>query len=231
MLRKHWVPRPGAVVDYADEAYRFYWLIRTKLLWFCETIGTYLTSIVLAPSVSAMREDLRNALDVDDMIGVHSTFINRVTEELCLGAKLNPLRDCILDVLDLAIKLEDVHRAEAAKEAEEFQEISRLSVMSSPLKPASNRDRASKRGVYVKPDDDDDKEDADSGVDDILNRSMAEADKPYLEVLRGIHADYEKHLRFISGGLRGVARATRGHAAPKWDILAEMLEMSVNDHR
>lgn len=234
VLRKHWVPRRAgaAPADHAAEAHRFYWLIRAKLLWFCETVAAYLTSIVLAPSISAMRENLRDALDVDDMINVHSAFISRITEELCLGTKLNPLRECMLDVLDLATKLEDVHRAEVAKETEEFQEISRLSVMSSPLKTPATQPGgdSSKRGVYVKPDDDDDKGDEGSDVEDILNSSVAEADKPYLEVLNGIHADYEKHLRFITGGLRGVARATRGHAAGKWDILAEMLEMGITDY-
>lgn len=229
VLRKHWGSHNSSSVAHAAEAHRFYWLIRTKLLWFCETVATYLTTIVLAPSISAMREGLRNAVDVDDMISVHSTFVNRVTEELCLGAKLNPLRDCILDVLDLAIKLEDVHRAEVAKEAEEFQEISRLSVMSSPLKTPRRRKSAPRRGPYVGRDDD--RGEAGSDSEDILNNSLAGTDRPYLEVLGGIHADYEKQLRFISGGLRGVARATRDPAAGKWDILADMLEMGIRDQR
>jgi gamma-tubulin complex component 5 len=34
-------------------------------------------------------------------------------------------------------------------------------------------------------------------------------------------------VRFVAGGLRGVARASREEAAAKWDLLAEMLEVGI----
>jgi gamma-tubulin complex component 5 len=224
-LQRQWVARSGISADHVAQNYGFYCLIRSKLLWFCNTLSTYFTSLVLAPNIAAMNENLRNAVDVDDMIQVHSAFASSIVEECCLGAKLNPLRDCILDVLDLTIKLEDSHRAEVAKVKADLQEISRLSVNASPMKPRASRPR---KGVYVKPDDDD-RVEADSDVEDILHQSIFKPEKTYGETLRGINEDFEKHLRFLSGGLRGVARATRSPAAGKWDILAEMLEVGIND--
>ena len=249
VLRKHWVaaPRPNpsssSSVVSTDNPHRLYFLIRTKLIWFCETVAAYLASMVLAPNISTMRAGLRDAVDVDDMIGVHAAFVAKLVDEACLGPKLNPLRDCILDVLDLAVKLEDAHRREVAKEAQDLQEISRLSVMSSPRRiplpasskagPGKGRRRATRTEGRREDDNDDDYDRGDSGseVEDLLNRSFSERDKGYPEVLSGIHADYEKHLRFITGGLRGVARATRDPAAGKWDVLAEMLEMGFDSSK
>ncbi|OIW29887.1 hypothetical protein CONLIGDRAFT_616137 [Coniochaeta ligniaria NRRL 30616] len=221
-LQKQWVARSSISADHLVRNYGFYCLVRSKLLWFCNTLSTYLTSLVLVPSIIAMKENLRNALDVDDMIQVHSTFASNVIEECCLGAKLKPLRDCILDVLDLVIRLEDTHRAEVAKEREELQEISRLSVNSSPMKPGASRPRK-------RTGDDDDMAEVDSDMEDVFHRSGFEPEKAYGETLRSIDSDFEKHLRFLSGGLRGVARATRGPAAGRWDILAEMLEVGINE--
>lgn len=220
-LQKQWVARRSISTDHLVQNYGFYCLIRAKLLWFCNTLSTYLTSLVLVPNIIHMNENLAKSLDVDDMIEVHSIFVSNVIEECCLGAKLNPLRDCILDVLDLVIKLEDTHRVEVAKEKDELQEISRLSVNSSPVKQRVSRPK--------KTADDDEMAEADSDMEDMFHRSIFEAEKTYGETLRGINDDFERHLRFLSGGLRGVARATRSPAAAKWDILAEMLEVGIND--
>lgn len=220
-LQKQWVARRSISAAHLAQNYGLYCLIRAKLLWFCNTLSTYLTSLVLVPNIIDMNENLAKALDVDDMIEVHSIFVSNVIEECCLGARLNPLRDCILDVLDLVIKLEDTHRIEVAKEKDELQEISRLSVNSSLVKQRVSRPK--------KTADDDEMAEADSDMEDMFHRSIFEPEKTYGETLRGINDEFERHLRFLSGGLRGVARATRSPAATKWDILAEMLEVGIND--
>lgn len=224
-LQNQWVARSSISADHLVLNYGFYCLVRAKLLWFCNTLSTYMSTLVLAPGINAMNENLRSALDVDDMIQVHSTFASNIIQECCLGAKLAPLKDCILDVLDLVIKLEDVHRAEVAKELEEQQEISRLSVNSSPMKLRASR---SSKGVYVKADEDE-VGDMDENVGDMLRRSVFVPEKTYGETLRILNHEFEKHLRVLSGGLRGVARATRSPAAGKWDILAEMLEVGISE--
>ena len=79
-----------------------------------------------------------------------------------------------------------------------------------------------------------DEEDEDELVPDveaILRKSIAGggAYKPYAVAMRDMHADFERHLRFVAGGLRGIARASRDEAAGKWDLLAEMLEFGIRD--
>src|SRR5207247_685054 len=130
------------------DEHALYYSLRSKLLWFCDSFDAYLTSLVLAPGVTKMRADLRKAADVDAMIAVHSRFLKEMIDEACLGSRLDPIRECILDL-------------------------------------------------------------------------------PDMDILRGIQADFGRHLRFIAGGLRGVARASSDTAAGKWEMLAERLEMGV----
>ncbi|KAB5563371.1 Spc98 family-domain-containing protein [Coniochaeta sp. 2T2.1] len=228
-LQKYWVARNSIPVEH----YGFYCLVRSKLLWFCNTLSTYLSSLVLAPRIASMNDGLRDAVDVDDMIAVHSNFANDVVEECLLGAKLTPLRDCVVDVVDLAVKLEDAHRAEEAareeeeeEEEEERREVERLSVgASSPVEPRAARSNRRREG------EEEDGGQGNSDVEDVVRRSSVfRAEKrTYGEILRSINDDFERHLRFLSGGLRGVARATRSSAAGKWDILAEMLEAGIQE--
>jgi gamma-tubulin complex component 5 len=211
-----------------------YYLLRAKLLWFCNTFQTYLASLVLAPNTSRMRESLRRSHDVDAMIAVHAGLTKRIIDEACLGSKLSPIRDAILDLLDLTLRLERAQAANAAREAEEMQELTRLSIMSSPMKARPKRGQrreepdARKEQRYSVESDDEE-----------LASPPAEADmeasngdnKSYAEVLEDIRGDFDKNLKFIVGGLRGVARATSEAASAQWDILAEMLEVGVRGDR
>jgi gamma-tubulin complex component 5 len=224
VLRKDWTARGGT-----NSQHGFYRLIRTKLLWFCGTITTYLTTLVIAPRIAALHEDLRRAVDVDDMIAAHANFMDRLIAESCLGVKLNPLRDCMLDVLDWAIKLEDVHSAELARQAEEQAETSRLSDAVSPPRSRANDRPVSKRPTREHDDDED--EERSDGVREMLNSSVTMSGRSYSESLRSIHDGFEKSLRFITGGLRAVARAARDPASVKWDLLAEMLELGIADRQ
>ncbi|KAJ9148352.1 Spindle pole body component [Pleurostoma richardsiae] len=214
--------------DADDEA--VYYNVRMRLLWFCNAVHTYLATLVLAPNVSAVRERLREADDVDAMIEVHSGFVKRVVDEACLGRKLDPIRDCILDVFDLAIRLEDARAAEVARGTQDLQEISRLENVSSPLK-TPRRAASGRRDLYVSPREKEEEETS-TMLGAAKRMSLGgDLEQDYGEVLRHIRSDFDRHLRFITGGLRGVARASSDAASGKWDILAEMLEMGIVGQR
>lgn len=204
-----------------------YYSIRTKLLWFCNTFLAYLSSLVLAPNCERLRADLAAAHDLDAMVEVHLAFTKRVTYEACLGAKLEPIRECILDILDLTIQLEKAYALNALKEAEEMQELSRLSLISSPPQRGTPlRGAAARRADTSDEDSEDPDEHAHEGDPGL-------EEKPFGERVGEVQSAFEKHLKFVGDGLRAVARATGDPAAAKWDILAEMLEggMGANGHR
>jgi gamma-tubulin complex component 5 len=178
-----------------------YFLLRAKMLWFCTTIRSYLTTLVLAPACMQLREALRQAEDVDAIISVHVAFAARVFDEACLGSKLDPIREAMIDIFELAVRLNRaVHRLNKPEQAH---------------KEWSN-DEDDDGGVGVDVTDE-------SGRQKVkLQRDRD--DKPLAQILREIKDELERQVRFVVVGLRGVARSTSGGAAAKWDLLAQMLE-------
>ncbi|KAJ6781111.1 hypothetical protein PWT90_00692 [Aphanocladium album] len=99
--------RSEGEADDAEMAARdLFYAARSSLVWFCDTLQTYLATVVLIPQTARMRRELRAAPDVDGMMAAHARCTKRMIDQLCLGAKLEPLRDALLEVLDLGIQLE-----------------------------------------------------------------------------------------------------------------------------
>lgn len=191
--------------------------LRSKLLWFSNCIRSYLTTLVIAPLVEQLREDLDRSQDIDVMANVHSTFTKRVREAACLSSKLDPIRESMLEIMDLAICLEDARQAEVERQREESGGSS--SVSSTPL-------RSSRANKYTNASEEEDS----SFLGEQDRNTTRPAQKPYVEVLSDIRVEYDKHLKFVSGGLRGAARAAKDDAASKWDLLAEMLEVGLDQN-
>lgn len=236
--------------------------LRARLLWFINNIQSYLTNLVLVPEVARMRVDIRSAEDLDDMIDIHATFTRRMVEEACLGLKLAPIRECILDILDLAIKLEDA-RQSATRTREQADKTTPAPQGFSTPKRQQHFEAAAPpptvlRGLYISPKEKEREEDNtmmhfgrhsnrnQGGLwDDESSFAAHDSEggakiagvlaqdgrkkQTYAEAVSEIRADFDRHLRFIAGGLRGVARASADAAAAKWDILAEMLEMGIRE--
>ncbi|KAH6686269.1 Spc97/Spc98 family protein [Plectosphaerella plurivora] len=162
--------------DWQSEAAAASYRVRCKLLWFCNLLQTYLTTVVLGPSTARLRRSLSEAPDVDAMITLHLNFTKQVIDAACLGAKLAPIKDGILDLLDVATELDRVEASNKAQQAKEHEELS------------------------------------------------SQGEQSYLESLQQLNGAVDGHLRFICGGLRGVARASGENTAGQWDLFAEMLE-------
>ncbi|KAI0472073.1 Spc98 family-domain-containing protein [Xylariaceae sp. FL0804] len=219
VIHKHRLLSDGLADPTTEQA--AYYAMRTKLLWFCGSLQSYLTTLVLEPLSTQLRDDLREAQDIDAMIASHSAFAKRMVDEACLGGKLDPIRECILDVFDLAIKLQDARQFESERVAEEMRELSRSSATSSPANAAGKR--------YMNTSEEEDE----TFLSDQDQSAMVQdtgPDQSYAERLREIRADFDRHVKFIYSGLRGVSRATGNPAASKWDMLAEMLEVGAQGH-
>ncbi|KAI0167011.1 Spc98 family-domain-containing protein [Hypoxylon sp. FL1284] len=208
----------GTSIASSEQA--MYYGLRSKFLWFCNTLQSYLSTLVLGPLTAQLRVNLQRADDVSDMIAAHSTFTKQMISEMCLSSKLDPIRQCILDLFDVVIRLQDARQLESEREQEETQELSRLSFMSSPMKQGSRR--------YMKSGEE---EDETFLLEQDRSSMMQDREKTFAEVLGKARADSDRHLRFICSGLRGVARASGDTASGKWDTLAEMLEIGVQERR
>ncbi|KAK6704902.1 hypothetical protein SNK05_008803 [Fusarium graminearum] len=208
--------------DWADnenwDERALYYSLRNNLLWFCTTLQTYFATLVLSPNCAKMRQNMHEAHDVDAMISVHAAFLKQVVDEACLGSRLTPIRECFLDVLDLAIRLEQAQTVNVTKEAERIQHVSRLSTRN--LSPTPGTPGLKSRYVVDSSDEEDEA---------MYESKTLKMGKPFMTVLKEIKSDFDRHLRFACGGLRSVARATSDVQSAKWDILAEMLQTGCRD--
>ncbi|KAK7754151.1 hypothetical protein SLS62_003728 [Diatrype stigma] len=222
MLQRHHLKIDG-VAEMSYEQTRFYRL-RSRLLWFCSSLQSYLTTLVIEPLTAELHGDLRQAEDIDDLAAVHSTYAKRMVDEACLGSKLDPIHQCMLDILDLTIRLEDARHAESER-AQEMQEISRLSMSAASMTASPRRP-----GRYMQPSEEEDETFLAEQDRSVLLQDV-DVDKTYAELLAEMGADFDRLVKFMCGGLRGVARASSNAAATKWDTLAEMLEVGIQEER
>ena len=181
-----------------------YYGLRTKLLWFSNTLYSYLTDIVLRVSMDEMRKNMEVADEVDDMIEIHESFLKKVTTQALLGKRLELIHKTILQILDLAIALEDAQAMHALPAA------SPTKVM--PEEPETDSDSDSSS----------DSEDEEGD----LSIFPDQKDTPYPERLRFIKNELDRLSRFVLVGLRGVARVGQ---ESNWDILVEKMECGLSD--
>lgn len=208
-----------------------YYAIRTRFLWFTQILYYYITSLVIEPNSLKMREQLKDAEDVDTMIEVHATYVKSIIDQALLGSKLELIQKTVLKILDLAIKLEDTQAANAAsnKEAmDQQQEMMDMSMASLGLHTPQKRPNKLSRSVSKAKDDSSSDEDDQKEIDvdlSILSSTYDNGEgETYVVKLRKMKADFDRLGKFVASGLRGVARAGGGKEARSWDILGEMLE-------
>ncbi|KAK5631220.1 hypothetical protein RRF57_006934 [Xylaria bambusicola] len=216
VLTRHRILSDGIVSITIEQ--ELYYGLRSKLLWFCNTLQSYLSTLVIGPLVVKLSGEMKKAEDIDQMLTLHSTFTKRIVDEACLGGKLDPIRQAILDIFDLAVRLRNAHQVEQEKRPKE-SESSRSPIMSSPEKNSAKR--------YVQASEE---EDDTFLIEQDKSGMMQGAEIPYGQVLGEIRSDLDRHIKFICGGLRGVSRASSSDTASKWDILAEMLEPGIRVH-
>jgi gamma-tubulin complex component 5 len=207
-----------------------YYSLRTRLLWFTNTLYYYLTSLVIEPNSRKIREKLKDAEDVDTMIDIHSGFIKSTIDQALLGSKLELIHKTILKILDLAINLEDAQAANAAANKEtvnQQQEMMDLSMASLGLRTVRKSSNKLSRSLSKAKDESSSDEDDEKEIDvnlSILSSTYDNGEETYIEKLRKMKGDFDRLGRFVASGLRGVARAGGGDEARSWDVLGEMLE-------
>lgn len=185
-----------------------YFLVRNKLLWFTRTLYNYLTSMVLVPNIKTMRREMAEADDVDKILASHNSFIKRLRDQLLLGKRLELIHKTILQVLDLAITLEDAREKNADPDM--------------ALREKTEKDNASHSEFESSDDEDEDDK------DELMSDLPARPEMSYSQTLRHLIAEYERLSHFITAGLRGVARTGKEEM---WDVLAEMLEAGRQEER
>jgi gamma-tubulin complex component 5 len=52
--------------------------------------------------------------DVDAMMSIHDAALKQIKDDALLGNRLKPIQECVLDILDLGVKLEQVYAKAAS---------------------------------------------------------------------------------------------------------------------
>ncbi|KAH8805949.1 Spc98 family-domain-containing protein [Xylogone sp. PMI_703] len=215
--------------------------LRTRLLWFTQTLYYYITCLVISPNVEKLNKDLVHADDIDAMIEVHRVFIKNSIDQTLLGSRLELIHKTILTILDLSIKLEDARAAnemtqkEAMERQQEMVDISFASLgLHTPKKKTPewmSPRRHKARNSIVDSSDDSDDEEADMDMS-VLSPGYGDSKNiSYLEKLWSIKSELDRSVRFVTSGLRGVARASGAEESKAWDLLGEMLDVGINTGR
>jgi gamma-tubulin complex component 5 len=197
-----------------------YYGVRSRLLWFTSTLYSYLTDLVIDTNTKYMRVALGEAEDVDRMIESHRGYMKKLTDQALLGSKLEPIHKTIITILDLSLQLSDAHTMQiTAHTAQEgfiasMQDISlRRSLTSDP--------RVRQQGLRRKRYPDSSDEDGSESEADRKTVLATEMESSYTGQLRMILSRFDDLCKFVTTGLRGVARAG---GEPNWDMLADKLE-------
>lgn len=191
-----------------------------RLLWFANSILTYLTDIVLSATTAEMRREMSEAEDVDGMILVHKKFISKLENQCLISRRLAPIHQAIISLLDLVILFSDTHTSFTGQPV---LDLATRSVASSLQQNSSNR-RGIRRETDSESSDDGDKNSAD-GIDVSY---ISFADMSYAKRLEKMYASFTRLLAFVVAGMQGVHRAG-GEAC--WEFLAEGLAAGMATRR
>ena len=180
--------------------------LRHRLLWFSNTLQSYLTGVVLSEATAEMRVKLTQAEDLDEMIAVHESYILRLQDQCLLSDKLDSIHQAITSMLDLTILFSDVYTEYLGPK------------LSKPTdRSAMSQSRPSR--VRRKSQSSDDEEQHTDGNANIIDAPPLS--KPLIgDRLRKIHLTFNKLCSFVQAGLQGLSRTG---AEPCWEVLADML--------
>ncbi|KAI4163700.1 MAG: hypothetical protein LQ342_002734 [Letrouitia transgressa] len=203
-------PRPTLLsLDKEDRVKILTFSLRHRLLWFSNTVWTYLTEFVLSVSSKAMRLKMEKAEDLDEMIVVHHNFILHLQDQCLISKRLAPIHQAVMSMLDLVIVFSDAHVRYTAPASFERNKQS-IALVSTKKVPRSRRN--------LDPDSRSSDESESAAEVDASYVSIAET--PYAERLKKLHETFKQLHSFVTAGLQGVSRAG---GEPCWAMLADCL--------
>lgn len=197
-----------------------YYGVRSRLLWFTSTLYSYLTDLVIDHNTKHMREALGEAEDVDRMIESHRGYMKKLIDQALLGSKLEPIYKAIITILDLSVQLSDARTMQTTAKIPHEDLLASIHDISLHQSLTSDP-RVRRQGLGRKRNPDSSDEDDNESETDPGAILAIEAESSYADQLRKIQSQFSGLCKFVTTGLRGVARAV---GEPNWDMLADKLE-------
>ena len=219
LLYQGLLPRRGAPSAMDDESiHRLIFSLRHRLLWFVNTLQTYLTTIVLPKSSADMRQRMRKAEDLDEMIDVHQNYILHLEDQTLLSERLASTHQAIISLLDLTVLFSDISASYAAKTAANTRpDTSRRKGSTSQTLRSQQRNSGGASSSE------------DTDAEEIGGKSQEQharaRDMSHLPRMRKLSTTFTQLLGFVQAGLH---EAIRTGKEPCWEILVDGLALGLS---
>lgn len=218
LQRKNHMKRILSPSGSEDRENRLAYSLRQRLLWFINSLLTYLTNSVLWVESKAMRRQLTEAVDVDEMITVHEKSMKRLENQCLISKKSARIHQAVIAILDLSILYSDAHISHQAR-----------FIMSRPMMMKTAGARGVVRKGRRKTQDATTSESSDSGDDEAIHATdlsyISFEEMPYVERLKKMQASFTDLISVVIRGLYDI-RKTKG-AEPCWEMLADSLAVGL----
>lgn len=211
LQRKHLMKRTLFPSESEDHEHRHVYSLRQCILWFTNSLLTYLTNSVLWVETEEMKLLIAKAEDVDEMIAVHERFISRLENQCLISKKLAPTHQAVISILDLAISFSDAHASYQAQLISTGPMMTTAGAGGVPEKGRRKTQDGASESSYGG-------DEEDSRGADFSYISFGET--PYAERVRNMQASFTDLVSFVIAGLYRVHRAG---GEPCWEMLANSL--------
>lgn len=185
------------------------------LLTFVNTLFDSMMLSSIWPATAAMQTRMWDAQTMDEMIGIHHIYIKWL-ECSCLAApRLSLLRQSLISILDLCIRFSDLvsNPSKLDHEASDHEASSFIS--------AKSRNKSLRIEQYGSDDENEDDDYSRRLGDGYSSFIVLDDDTSIVNELRKVKSQYEKQVKFLISGLRGVSKG--GPDTVDLNTLAERL--------
>ncbi|KAL9024833.1 MAG: hypothetical protein Q9196_006224 [Gyalolechia fulgens] len=188
--------------------------LRHRMLWFVDTICSYLTDVVLAAATADMRRRMSKSSDVDEMITIHRTYIARLDEQCLLSNDRKPVLQAITSILDLILLFTET----CTSSQSQHHPIDGKETKSSVI---MNRDLSRRRPPGLELDvSDSDENRAEEGIDHDRLMPSGPLNRPSSARLNSLYDTFMQLQGFVHVALRA---SSKGGESCSTEMLVDML--------
>ena len=183
-----------------------------RLLWFTNTILTYVADMVLSATTIDMHSRMSRAEDVDSMIAVHEVYVSQLQDRCFLSKQHGPIHQAIISILDLTVLFKYMQASYVTQRSEGLVNCRRGRQRQRQL---ADRDS----------DDEEDEEDEEAEGADAGYHSLSTSERPDVDRLRSICDTFEKLHGYVTAAVQGVSKAD---SSACWEVLASGLAVGLS---
>lgn len=201
--------------------------LRQRLIWFADTIRSYLAETVFALSTEDMTSQLLEAQDIDEMSSIHMKYVARLQEQSLLTPNLKPIHQAIVQILDLAVLFADIHSSHARQQPAQVP-TKTTAPLKENVRPRLCSKKSRKSIIPTIVENVSSGSEQDDAPDTPSTNTTAKPHIKFSENLFRVRDQFDRLLPFVIAGLRGVSRAGGEEC---WEMLAENLEWEKTKER